>query len=307
MPKLKKNTTKVGQKCVLTIKTNLYHNYKDKTRFDKNGYKTDSGYFEDLNSVLRYMTVIDLKNLKNYSKLTLNLIKTIEKNTEVQVIEYPVESRLTKLDGLYKAVELEIISGDDKGFRFFSDLTKIQGRLDTAHFPDLASNLNTKPSFKIFYNGSPLKAKIFNDMTKIKASLMSAMNYNGKLSKLNKHFKELSPEVSESGPEWKESQIIKDAIKISKLKGIKKCSKYGKTSIVFRSEGETQVVRKVGDDVKSARPLMKLIRNLEKGSYFVLNMRGEELKEENERITLNRSRLQKLNQILSNEFSQDVS
>ena len=87
----------------------------------------------------------------------------------------------------------------------------------------------------------------------------------------------------------KESQIIKDAMKLAKVKGSKKCSKVGKTAIAFKSESDA----------------MKLLRNLQKGTYFVLDMNGNELVEQSEQFVKSVARMQKLERILITEFSDD--
>lgn len=82
--------------------------------------------------------------------------------------------------------------------------------------------------------------------------------------------------------ELKESQIIKDAMKKSSVKGAKKASKNGKTAICFKNESDA----------------MKVIRLLEKDTYFILNMKGEELVEESAKIIKNQDRSAKINRLM---------
>ena len=66
----------------------------------------------------------------------------------------------------------------------------------------------------------------------------------------------------------KESEKIKDVMKISGVKGTKKCTKFGKTAIVFKNI----------DDLK------QVMLRLEPKSYFILDCDGEQLVEKNTRF-----------------------
>ena len=68
--------------------------------------------------------------------------------------------------------------------------------------------------------------------------------------------------------ELKESQKIKDVMKASGVKGTKKCTKYGKTAIVFKTL----------DDLK------QVMLRLEPKEYFILDCDGEQLVEKNTRF-----------------------
>lgn len=50
---------------------------------------------------------------------------------------------------------------------------------------------------------------------------------------------------------------------------------------------------------------MKLLRHLEKGSYFVLDMEGNELVEQSAQFVQNVARMKKLERILIDEFEDD--
>lgn len=89
--------------------------------------------------------------------------------------------------------------------------------------------------------------------------------------------------------ELKESETIKNAMKLSKVKGTKKCTKNGKTAICFKNESDA----------------MRLLRHLDKGSYFVLDMNGNELVEQSEQFVRNVARMKKLERILIEEFEND--
>ena len=89
--------------------------------------------------------------------------------------------------------------------------------------------------------------------------------------------------------ELKESETIKNAMKLSKVKGTKKCTKSGKTAICFKNESD----------------VMRVLRHLDKGSYFVLDMNGNELVEQSEEFVRNVARMKKLERILIDEFGND--
>lgn len=87
----------------------------------------------------------------------------------------------------------------------------------------------------------------------------------------------------------KESDTIKDAIKNSKIKGYKKCTKYGKTAITLKNENDA----------------LKLLKLLKPEDYFVLDMKGNELNIQNERFIQNIIRLKKFEKIVNTEFQED--
>ena len=66
----------------------------------------------------------------------------------------------------------------------------------------------------------------------------------------------------------KESQKIKDVVKASGVKGTKKCTRFGKTAIVFKTL----------DDLKS------VMLRLEPKEYYILDCDGEQLVEKNTRF-----------------------
>jgi hypothetical protein len=224
--------------------------------------------------------------------------------------------------------------------------------------------------YKIYYLGKPLKPKYFNDMGKIKSSLLIAFGYYRDQYEMFEKYKDRNPELQDNEiPEWysgsadftrdqlkdieimsfagksrvpvktdfdvtsyydqsmrlinvtaqfgnaarelfkknmetkefsyllvyapdeyrdeknystnhgykychfdftvlKESQKIKDVMKASGVKDTKKCTKYGKTAIVFKTV----------DDLK------KVMLRLEPKEYFILDCDGEQLVEKNTRF-----------------------
>lgn len=357
--------------------------------------------------VYRYISPNVLKEMKKDAKMSkyisgtgeMKPLITLDKNTEVEI--YTLSDIIKgKHTTYWDNVTLKVISGPHKGIFLYADMNSITGRLDTAHFKDLSAKENAKPKYKIFYKGKPYRApsydggkgasKIYADLGKIKSSLMVRFGYHEKIYQLSQHYKDLSPEVSNSTPEWiggyggapeftrkdaakhiqvfewlnrkkgkeadfnvleyydslmdfvkvtaqygsavrnqykkfkdtnefstivcfmhedyrlpekdaqgnynyiyyeelKESQIIKDAMKLSKVKGTKKSTKYGKTAICFKNESDA----------------MKLLRHLEKDSYFVLDMNGNQLIEQSEQFVQNVARMKKLERILMIEFEDD--
>ena len=209
MAKLTKKTTKVGQKCKLLKDSDLFHRIiyiKNRELLDnEKGYNTSynnylSCYVTDENS---HRYIGDAEKTTNKFNKYNSKSKTLTKGTVVEVVEYDEKSWSLKdtntSDGVYQDwasnVRLKVIGGEHDGLLFVADLTSIQGRLETGDFEDLAATLNEAPKYKIFFNGKPYKTKIFSDLTKIKASLMDAIGYNDKVSNLNRHYQELSPEV----------------------------------------------------------------------------------------------------------------
>lgn len=87
----------------------------------------------------------------------------------------------------------------------------------------------------------------------------------------------------------KESDTIKNALKDSKVKGHKKCTKQGKTAIAFKNESDA----------------MKVLRNLLPEDFMVLDMSGTELIIQSEQFVKNVARLKKLERILIDEFTDD--
>ena len=88
------------------------------------------------------------------------------------------------------------------------------------------------------------------------------------------------------GPDYdslKESTIIKTALTQSKLKGTKKKTKHGKTSVAIKDETDA----------------IKLMKLLPQNSFFILNMQGDELVEQSEALIIQESRQRKIDQILS--------
>lgn len=87
------------------------------------------------------------------------------------------------------------------------------------------------------------------------------------------------------GPDYdslKESTIIKDALKQANLKGTKKKTKHGKTSVAVKDETDA----------------IKLMKLLPENSFFILNMQGDELVEQSEALIIQESRQRKIDQIL---------
>lgn len=87
----------------------------------------------------------------------------------------------------------------------------------------------------------------------------------------------------------KESDTIKNAIKNSKVKGHKKCTKQGKTAIIFKNESDA----------------MKVLRNLSPEDYMVLDMSGTELIIQSEEFVRNVARMKKLERVLFEKFADD--
>lgn len=81
----------------------------------------------------------------------------------------------------------------------------------------------------------------------------------------------------------KESDVIKNALKASGVKGTTKATKNGKTAISFREKGDA----------------MKVIRLLPKDTFYILDMNGEELEEKTDIFILNQSRAEKLRKLMS--------
>lgn len=224
-----------------------------------------------------------------------------------------------------------------------------------------------KLRYKIYKDGKPLKPKYFNDMGKVKSSLLIAIGYYNNQWRTFEEYKDRNPELQDNQiPEWfsyggdfkredcesieimsflgkskvpvktdfnvleyydqsmklinvtaqfgsaarelykktmvtgefsymlvyapdeyrdksnidsygynrfdfsvlKESQRIKDVMKASKVKGTKKCTKWGKTAIVFKSL----------DDLK------KVMLRLTPKEYFILDSAGDQLVEKNTRF-----------------------
>jgi len=80
----------------------------------------------------------------------------------------------------------------------------------------------------------------------------------------------------------KESNIIKAALAKLKLKGTKKKTKQGKTSIALKDETDT----------------IKLMRALPEGTFFALNMQGDTLVEQSEALVVQEARQRKIEQLL---------
>jgi len=400
MAKITESTAKAGQKCVLTIKTDLYYQYdkQDGSLSDNNlnGWNWINSWNPELTGscvenktrMLLHISPTKMKEIKEMIKESgvgqLKVIKTLDKDTEVEIVRVSSWSEKGLIEGVCfdydNKLILRVISGEHEGLEFVSMIKSIKGRLDTAHFEDFYAEKNAKTKYKIFYKDKPYKTKLFGDISKVKASLMDAIGYNGKVLKLNQHYQELSPEVGSGLDYWHEgyeslyrkdmkdikvyewanrkkgeeadfdalkyydslmdymkvtaqfgsavrqlykthkdsgdfttivcfmheyyrnqnrsnwdyhtlteSQIIKDAMKLSKVKGTKKCSKNGKTAIIFKSESDA----------------MNLLRHLEKGTYFVLDMNGSELVEQSAHFIQNTARMKKLERILIEEFEKD--
>jgi hypothetical protein len=86
----------------------------------------------------------------------------------------------------------------------------------------------------------------------------------------------------------KESDIIKDAVtntfgKTVRTLGIKKKNKSGKTSLAFKEQSD----------------VIKLMRNLPLGSFFVCNMQGDQLIEQSEALIIQELRNSLIDEILS--------
>ena len=86
----------------------------------------------------------------------------------------------------------------------------------------------------------------------------------------------------------KESDIIKDAVtntfgKTARTLGIKKKNKSGKTSLAFKEQSD----------------VIKLMRNLPLGSFFVCNMQGDQLIEQSEALIIQELRNSLIDEILS--------
>lgn len=83
--------------------------------------------------------------------------------------------------------------------------------------------------------------------------------------------------------ELTESDVIKEALKSSGVKGTTKSSKNGKTAIAFRDKSDA----------------MKVIRLLPKDTFYILDMNGDELEEKTELFVLNQSRAEKLRKLMA--------
>lgn len=281
-------------------------------------------------------------------------------------VEIPVGTKIEMLTKATQEVQFRILGENEvygawwNGFRVKMD--KIEGQ----EIAEPAESLR----YKIFYQGKAYKPKYFNDMGKIKSSLLIAFGYYRDQYEMFEKYKDRNPELQDNEiPEWfsggpdftrdqlkdveimsfagksripvktdfdvtayydqsmrlinvtaqfgnaarelfkknmetkefsyllvyapdeyrdennystnygyrnchfdfttlKESQKIKDVMKASGVKDTKKCTKYGKTAIVFKNR----------DDLK------KVMLRLEPKEYFILDCDGEQLVEKNTRF-----------------------
>ena len=276
--------------------------------------------------------------------------------TKIQIIQF------NNSEAVFKA------EGDDKIYHswwsyFRVKVDKIEGQVIVEPTGDVVR-------YKIYKDGKPYKPKYFNDMGKIKSSLLIAMGYYNNQYEMFEKYKDRNPELQDNQmPEWfsygndfkrkdcksiqimsftnkskvpvdtgfdvlnyydqsmrlinvtaqfgsaarelfkkcieteefsymliyapdeyrdkkymnnsygysyntfdfaslKESQKIKDVMKASGVKGTKKCTKFGKTAIVFKNI----------DDLK------QVMLRLEPKEYFILDCDGEQLVEKNTRF-----------------------
>ena len=214
--KLKKKNTKVGQKCIIIKKTDIYQDYvivKSLAKND-NGFTVQYNttyYKSDENSTPHYVPPTYLKKMLGKSNDEYEIIDSqikpylsLDKDTELQIIKMIPYNWVERYCTTYEDTFFEIISGEHKGKHFIAEMRSIQSRLDTAHFEDLSAEINKKPKYKIFFDGKPLKTKIFTDLNKVKLSLMDAYGYNDKVLKLNRNFQDISPEVGSGLDYWYE-------------------------------------------------------------------------------------------------------
>jgi hypothetical protein len=262
---------------------------------------------------------------------------------------------------------------DEHDFEFSTYWSEIKKCTTLGQFENLGEGT---VEYVIFYNGKKWKPKKFKDLGKVKASLMDAMGYTGRLWDMtHKHFADRCPEIVYGGaPYWvgydeaygrkefanfeifewsnrklgkkvdfdpvayydslqdfirvtaqfgsavrqqyktykddseykyilcfvhedyrsnqrytpdydylKESQIIKDAMKASGVKGTKKCTKAGKTAICFKTVGD----------------MMKVARELNEDEYYVLDMQGRELEEQSAEFVVSMNRANQIDEILN--------
>ena len=239
MPKLTKKTTKEGQKCVLTIKSDIYCDYME-VRYNQVKdisellnqpnlvYRTDydATFSVELehekNIIYSHISNVMLKNMKRDCKESntkcgfgeLSPKFYLDKGTEIEIIKYCNWANQIKDSMKFANVDFDdqilakVISGEHKDKYFTANTKAILGRLDTAHFEDLSQVQNAKPKYKIFYDGKVYKNKIFGDLGKVKASIMNEIGYLEKVNQLNQHYKEMSPEVGGSASYWLEGQQV---------------------------------------------------------------------------------------------------
>lgn len=298
--------------------------------------------------------------------------------------ENPTNSLIAFLPGSYNKVEIpigtkiEIVSkptqqvsfkvlGENKIYHAWWNGFRI--KLDKIDGEDIVIP-EEKPRYKIYKDGKAYKPKYFNDMGKVKASLLIAMGYYNNQYEMFEKYKDRNPELEDNEiPEWfsygndikrkdcksfeimsftkgnkkptkvdfdvleyydqsmklidvtaqfgsaarelfkkslqtkdysymlvyipddyrdennfsmnygyrhtnfdfsklKESQKIKDVLKASGVKDTKKCTKFGKTAIVFKTL----------DDLK------QVMLRLEPKEYFILDCDGDQLIEKNTRF-----------------------
>ena len=287
-------------------------------------------------------------------------------NKGYKCIEIPVGTKIEILKFKSSIAYFKVLDTSDVYYSYWSGfkvkLDNFEGNVNRV--------LESKPRYKIFYKGKALKPKYFNDLGKIKASLLISFGYYTHQYEIFMKYQNRNQELADNYvPDWctgsndfdrgdckdiqimeyvdgcklgtpidfdvtnyydqsmklidvtaqfgnaarelykntmqsgdysyllvyspdeyrdtnnysvshgymncnfdysklKENQKIKDVIKDSKVKGIKKCTKYGKTAIVFHTLAE----------------LKEVMLRLDPQEYFILDCEGDQLVEQNQRF-----------------------
>lgn len=280
--------------------------------------------------------------------------------------EVPVGTIITVLTQP-KGASADVTFKTEDGKTFMSFWSSFRSKVDLVEGVEQPKTPDTSENkrYKIYFNGKPFKAKYFNDLGKVKASLLVSFGYyNDQYDMIQKYIdrnpelednavpeymsygrdfnrkdcknveimeftgksrtpvkydfdvtkyydqsmrlinvtaqfgtaaRELYKKTMETGDynymlvyipdeyrdpkntgqyvyfdwnELKESQKIKDVLKAAKVKDTKKCTKYGKTAIVFKNS----------DDLK------QVMLRLEPKEYFILDCDGDQLEEKNTRF-----------------------
>ena len=306
-------------------------------------------------------------NHMNWSekKLINGLYAYAYKNGKHETVEIPIGTKVEIVKLQSGSVHFKI--GDVEYYTWWNGF---RVKLDKIEGQEIVEPVGETLRYKIYYQGKPYKPKYFNDMGKIKSSLLIAFGYYNEQYQMFEKYKDRNPELQDNQiSEWfsgygdftrdqlkdveimsfvgksrtpiktdfdvteyydqsmrlinvtaqfgsaarelfkktmetkefsyllvyapdeyrdkrnfsisygyihctfdfstlKESQKIKDVIKASGVKGIKKCTKYGKTAIVFQNL----------DDLK------KVMLRLDPTEYFILDCDGDQLMEKNTRF-----------------------
>lgn len=295
---------------------------------------------------------------KNPNNALIGRLKGYEK------VEIPIGTKIEILTKATQDVKFKVVGSDQI---YWSWWNGFRVKLDKVEGQEIIEPTGEQLRYKIYKDGKPLKPKYFNDMGKIKASLLIAIGYYNNQYEMFEKYKDRNPELQDNQvPEWcwssdnfvredcerieimsfakgsktpvkvdfdvaayydqsmrlinvtaqfgsaarelfknnmetkdfsyllvyspdeyrdkkninqwgynnfdfsvlKESQKIKDVVKASGVKGTKKCTKFGKTAIVFKNI----------DDLK------QVMLRLEPKEYFILDCDGEQLVEKNTRF-----------------------